>query len=313
MPDLQASNPQHGDALSRFVELADLQARLDLRCQFAGRYAVDHDASTGGDIVFHLVLQGRCVVELGAGAPVLLEAGDFLALPRGAAHRLRSVAAPDAASAPFSRNDGGLLPMRRNTEGAAELDLLCGRFNAGSRAADALFATLPGALHASLSPTRAELGAVVALIRSEVEAAPPGALAIVAALTRVLFTLALRVHIDAGTGQSGVLALLGDARLAAAAQAMLAEPGQDWSMEQLAALAALSRATFMRRFGEVAGMTPGDFLTALRIARAARLLRQTRRSTGDIGMEVGYRSESAFNKAFARVIGASPAAFRRED
>ena len=311
MPDQSATEPSaSADALSRFVELAGLTPRLDLRCQFAGGYAVDHGPAAAGEIVFHLVLAGRCVVERDGAEAVGLEAGDFLALPRGAAHRLRSEPAPTGALAPFELSSGGLLPLRRNAAGAAGLDLLCGRLSA-SRAAEALLATLPGALHARLADARpaAELGAIVALIRAEVEAAQPGALSIVAALVRVLFTLALRAQ--TGRAGPGLLALLGDARLAAAAQALLAEPGRDWDMVQLAALATMSRATFMRHFVERAGTTPGDFLTTLRVARAAELLRRTRRSTGDIGMEVGYRSESAFNKAFARTLGVSPAAYRR--
>jgi AraC family transcriptional activator of mtrCDE len=312
MNESAAPNAPQGDALSRFMDLADLRARLDLRCQFAGGYAVDHAEEAADDIVFHLVLQGRCIVERAGAGALTLETGDFLALPRGAAHRVRSVAPIDGPLAAFTRDDGGLLPVRRNTEGPVEFDLLCGRVSAGSRATEALFASLPGALHVSLATQATPLGALVGLIRTEVQSAQPGALAVVAALTRVIFTLALRAHAEAGASQPGVLALLGDARLAAAVQAMLAEPGRDWSLDQLAAVTAQSRATFVRRFGALAGMTPGDFLTALRIARAAQLLRQTRRSTGDIGMEVGYRSESAFNKAFARAMGATPAAFRRE-
>lgn len=303
------------DPLSRLIELAGLQARLDLRCQFAGTYEVDHESAPPGEIVFHLVLQGECRVELDGGEVFEMRAGDFLALPQGAAHRVRSHHDSPRRAAFITINHDQSLPVRRNGELAAEaeLDLLCGHLGSASKASASLFASLPGGLHASLSNSTpavaATLAPLVGMIREEVAAMRPGALNLVSALCSVLFTLALRAQ--AGDERPGLLRLMGDARLARAAQAMLTEPGRDWSIEQLAELTAMSRSTFMRQFAEAAGTTPGDFLTGLRLARAAALLKQTRRSTADIGMDVGYRSEAAFHKAFAKAMGATPAAFRK--
>jgi AraC family transcriptional activator of mtrCDE len=305
--------PSPIDPLSRLIELAGLQARLDLRCQFAGAYEVGHEPAPVGEITFHLVLQGACRVEVEGGGTFELERGDFLALPQGASHRVRS-RTESASHAPFTTHHDQSLALRRNGDGAAELDLLCGHLGSASKASARLFASLPGALHASLAQSTpavaATLDPLVALIREEVEALRPGALTLVSNLCGALFTLALRAHL--GDQQPGLLRLIGDARLARAVQAMLADLGHDWSTEQLAELTAMSRATFMRHFGEVSSTTPGEFLTNLRLSRAAALLKQTQRSTGDIGMEVGYRSEAAFHRAFAKAMGATPAAFRKE-
>ncbi len=310
-PAAPATHPSP-DALSRLIELAGLQARLDLRCQFGGSYAVDHEPAAEGDLPFHLVLQGHCRIVLAGGEVLPMGPGDFVALPRGTAHRVESLS-PATPPQSFVMQAGGALPLRRNAEDGEphELDLLCGRFRAAPKAADALFAALPGALRVSLAETAGPLGPLVALIRQEVDAQRPGVLALVTALSTALFTLALRVHTEGDPLPPGLVRLVSDARLARAAQAVLDAPGQDWSIEQLAALSAMSRATFMRWFSQLAGMTPGDFITTVRLARAATLLRQTQRGTGDIGMEVGYRSEAAFHKAFAKAMGATPAAFRR--
>ncbi|HEY4082162.1 MAG TPA: AraC family transcriptional regulator [Burkholderiaceae bacterium] len=298
------------DALSQLVELAGLRASLDLRCQFADAYDIDHPRAPQGEILFHFVLQGSCQIEMEDGSMVEMRAGDFVALPQGAAHRVRSVVRA-AALAPIVAEDDGVLPMRRNTSGPAELDLLCGRFTHQSKVADALFAGLPGALHSSLAEADAELSALVALIRREVEAERPGALAIVASLANVMFALALRAQAGLDQKLPGLIRLVSDPRLARATHAMLQDPGRDWTLDQLAEKAAMGRATFARHFVQVAELTPGDFLLLLRLTRAASLLKQTRRSVGDIGVEVGYQSEAAFNRAFKKGMGASPAAFRR--
>lgn len=308
------------DPLSQLLRWAGLEARLDLRCQFAETYAVDHAPAPAGDIVFHLVLAGECRIELAQGAPIAMRTGDFVALPHGAPHRLRSAGGDPVrqASMHWAEPDASGLPLRRNHaggEGAADLDLLCGRLShAPTALSAALFRSLPEALHVPLAdtPAGASLAALVGLIRQEVEAAGPGAATIVAALSGVLFTLALRAQAQRDGETPGLMRLAGDARLARAAQAMLREPGRDWDLTQLAEAAAMSRATFARRFAEIADTTPGDFLLQLRMARAAELLRQTRRSAADIAAEVGYQSEAAFGKAFKKALGASPGAFRRQ-
>ena len=301
------------DALSQLVELAGLRASLDLRCQFADAYDVDHPRAPQGEIVFHLVLQGSCRIELQDGSMIEMRSGDFVALPQGSAHRVRS-ASLSTYIAPIVAEDDGALLMRRNTEGPIDLDLLCGRLSHRSKVAETLFAGLPGALHASLTAgeANADLSALVALIRHEVAAERPGALAIVASLATVLFTLALRAQAGPDQNLPGLIRLVSDPRLARAAQAMLQDPGRDWTLDQLAEKASMARATFARHFVQVANVTPGDFLLLLRVTRAASLLTQTRRSVGDIGVEVGYQSEAAFNRAFKKTMGSSPAAFRRE-
>jgi AraC-like DNA-binding protein len=50
----------------------------------------------------------------------------------------------------------------------------------------------------------------------------------------------------------GLLRPIRDQRLARATQAILRDPARDWRLEQLAALSAMSRATFARRFTEAA-------------------------------------------------------------
>lgn len=78
----------------------------------------------------------------------------------------------------------------------------------------------------------------------------------------------------------------------------------------LARRVGMSRPVFARRFVEQVGVSPGRYLTALRIARAAELL-QGSGSLAEVAVQVGYTSEFAFNRAFKRLTGLAPGTFRR--
>jgi AraC family transcriptional regulator, activator of mtrCDE len=298
------------DALTRLIQMADPQAGLDLRCRLSGASEIPHAAAPSGIAPFHLVLAGSCRIETN-GVWLNARAGDFILFPRGGAHLIRGDSAAGE-SGPARMNYGGMLPQRRMGHGPVEADLLCGHFERVSGAGDLLFKALPDPLHVSLTNDKSDsLQAIVELMRVEAAARRPGALAIVTALSQTLFALALRHCGERPAGEAGILALLSDARLGASAQAVLKDPGQAWSIDTLGELAAMSRATYARRFREKAGMTVFEFVTRVRMAMACDLLRHTRRNAGDIGMAVGYQSEAAFGKAFRQHVGELPGQYRR--
>jgi AraC family transcriptional activator of mtrCDE len=205
-----------------------------------------------------------------------------------------------------------MLPMESIGKGMPDVDLLCGRFNYEQGPAALLLKTLPDPFHVSLADASSNpaLQMLVTLMRDEAERRQPGALAIVTALSHALFAMALRAYSTQHPDAANVLTLLSDARLGSSVQALLNEPGRAWTIEDLGAIAAMSRATYARHFSDKAGMTVGDFLTQVRMTIAANLLLTTRRSAADIGAEVGYQSEAAFGKAFRQMMGATPGRYR---
>lgn len=102
-----------------------------------------------------------------------------------------------------------------------------------------------------------------------------------------------------------------DPRIAAAVEGVLNDPGADWTIERLSRAAAMSRATFLRHFGQETGTTVGAFLSRARIMAAAELLTTTDATVATIAAQVGYQSESAFSRAFRAEVGTTPARFRR--
>lgn len=72
----------------------------------------------------------------------------------------------------------------------------------------------------------------------------------------------------------------------------------------------VSEAHLRRRFREAYGMTPRQYLLALRLQRAAALLRGTRRSVKQVAAEAGFANLTVFRRQFAKAMGLSPFAFR---
>ncbi|MBJ6764834.1 AraC family transcriptional regulator [Myxococcaceae bacterium JPH2] len=301
------------DALSQFIQLTRPQASLDLRCRFQGPISVPHDQAQGGQVLFHLVLAGSCLMKT-VGRTIPLHAGDFILFPRGHAHTLQ-IPARTANAPAYKPRDGhdGMLPLRQTGRGVAEVDLLCGRFVHEPGSTTLLVRTLPDPLHVSLreSASFPALQAVIELMRQEADGRAPGALAIVTSLSQALLTLALRVHGQHQNAAPGTLTLLSDAYLGPSVQAMLTAPERAWTIDALADLAAMSRATYARHFKARANMTMWEFLTLVRMTLACEHLRHSRDNVGEIGERVGYQSEAAFGKTFKQKLGMTPAQYRR--
>jgi methylphosphotriester-DNA--protein-cysteine methyltransferase len=75
----------------------------------------------------------------------------------------------------------------------------------------------------------------------------------------------------------------------------------------------LSPRQLQRCARQAAGCTPKALIDRLVLARAVRLLGDARLRVIDVGMQCGYQSVSAFNRAFRQAFGVSAAEFRRLD
>jgi AraC family transcriptional regulator len=83
------------------------------------------------------------------------------------------------------------------------------------------------------------------------------------------------------------------------------------SLAEIASSAMLSRFHFSRVFRDATGVSPGRFLSAIRISEAKRMLASTSRTVTDISMAVGYNSLGSFTNRFTESVGLSPSQFRR--
>jgi transcriptional regulator GlxA family with amidase domain len=150
--------------------------------------------------------------------------------------------------------------------------------------------------------------------RLNVEATRPGQgnRAVLARLSELLFMEVVRWQLSyISKGHGGWLAGLNDPQVGGALTLLHANPERPWTVEELAQQVASSRAALAKRFVDLVGETPIQYLAGWRMHLARRLLRESALSLAQIGSRVGYESEAAFNRAFRRVVGTPPAAWRQ--
>ena len=91
-----------------------------------------------------------------------------------------------------------------------------------------------------------------------------------------------------------------------------ARAAEKLSVGAAARLVGMSAPQFMKTFKQVAGMTLVAYLNHVRLANAARLLRETNRTIADIADATGFSDQSYFDKRFKRAFGRTPKEFRAE-
>jgi AraC-like DNA-binding protein len=151
-----------------------------------------------------------------------------------------------------------------------------------------------------------------AQLLEEIAAARPGRRTMAATLLRELLILTLRRCFEHGQLCEAWLAALDNPRLARALAAMRDHPDHTFTVAELAELAGMSRTVFAARFVEALAQPPFEFLTRLRLERAAQLLMSTELPVKSVAAQVGYASRSSFTRAFLATYGAPPKAFRRD-
>ena len=303
------------DALSGLAPLLRVRPELESLCRFGAQWGSPHEISTGGWAPFHLIAQGRCVIEVAGVAPIPLEAGDVAVLPHGGAHTVRGTTTPAslARTAGLRLSHNGAILVKTNVEAEVETELVCGRLMFEQAHQNLILATLPPVivLRPRQDPDCERLHQLIAATRDELDSARPGAAAIAADLASALLVMVLRSHLARETGHPGLLALLSQRQSARALAAMVEAPVRKWTLDELAAHAGASRATLVRLFQKTAGMAPLAFLTELRLGLARHKLLASTATLAVIAAEVGYQSESTFSRAFQRRFGIRPGEARR--
>jgi len=306
------------DLLSRILSLIPVSGRLDVRCHFGAPWAISQGNAAVREIPYHVLLSGQAVLEHAGGAPEKLIAGDIIMFPAGGAHRIHD-GCGDAASTPVERRNVSLT-IAENEGPGARADILCGRFLVGAVPDRLLRDHLPARLIVRSAPhDSAEAGAamvgsrlsrLIELMREEATDEGPGSETLVNHLSAALFALTLRFASGGPQPPHGLLALAGRPRLQAAVSAMFESPARPWTLDQFATLCNMSRATFVRQFQDAIGRSATEVLTEVRMTIAGRMLVQSGLPVAEIGEMVGYQSDSAFQRIFKRLIGATPARYR---
>jgi AraC-like DNA-binding protein len=313
------------DALSQTLSVVRLVGAIFINAKFTAPWCYQSPSAAAAApllepgaervVIFHLITEGECHVEIGDEPPVRLTAGDVVVFPQGHAHRMCSQ--PGVPPAKGARLDEVLSRRPRQLiygGGGPATRLVCGYLACDRRLAEMLLAGLPVVLRVNVRGSNAGmwLEASVRYALAEARSPRPGGAGVLAKLAEVLFIEVLRLYVNQQSeGRIGWLAAVGDRIVGAALNQLHARPAHTWTLDELAREAHTSRSVLAERFQYLVGSSPMQYLTQWRMLLAANLLSRSNAPLARIAEDVGYQTDTAFSRAFRREFGSPPATWRR--
>lgn len=187
--------------------------------------------------------------------------------------------------------------------------MLTGAYQLAGELDRRLLAALPRRIHL---PAEAAASPIVDLLGHELGKDQPGQQAVLDRLVDLLLISSLRTWFDdAGEGAPQWYRAHRDPLVGPALRLIQQRPSEPWTVGSLAAAVGSSRAVFARRFHELVGRPPMQYLTDWRLSLAADALRDPDVGLAAVASQVGYSTPFALSNAFKRVRGISPSEFRR--
>ncbi len=279
---------------------------LDTTIFHVGQYCGPWRASTAGRerASFHLVLRGQSWLHLEGQAPILLREREGVFFLRDIPHCLTPDAVVDASFQPRA-----MLPMTPPQPGAC--GLACGFFQFKGLLGELFTSAFPAYVTIRAdAPAQSAVTPLFELILAEAGRNANASSPLIERLTELLFFYVIRDVARRDDVAAGLLAVARRPEFAPLLDDLLKAPGKAWSVDDMARVACMSRASFCRHFLETSGQPPAQFLLQIRMKIAARRL-QTGDSVLRAAEHVGYHSQAAFTRAFKKVIGEQPGAFQR--
>jgi AraC-like DNA-binding protein len=265
----------------------------------------------GGTIqlAVHAVIQGRAWLWTEGGEdPLELTPGDLALVRGGPDHFIACEPGARCVSPEEFRSLHAADEGRLGTRGAV---FLCGAYRFAGDIGAGLVEALPPVLPLPASIDDPVHG-VVTLLSREMAHPGPGQQTVLDRLLDVLVVLGLRAGLARSASAPPWYRAASDPRISPALQAMHAKPAEPWTVDDLARLSSVSRATFARVFQQALGQTPMKYLADWRMTIARDLLLDQDTTLAEIASQVGYSSEYAFATAFRRQQGQPPGRWRQQ-
>lgn len=315
MPALPAPLP---DALSGVLATFRAERAVTARFTLHGPWALQSRGVEG--VLIRMCTGAPYWLTVQGEAPVCLAPRDIALLPHGGAHTIAS----DPTLVP--RPIAGLIQAHTvgahgdhpivftHGEGGAATQLYTLHLWMPGRGLGAMLRALPAlvVVRAQAAPGSGALALAMESLVDETIAQQPGWKLAAARMADLLLVQLLRAHLAAAPQvSSGWLRGMDDEHIAQALVALHEHPARPWTVDALAKAAGLSRTVFAERFHLLVGATPMGYLLAFRMTLATEMLRQRRRGVAQVAAAVGYGSDKAFVRAFARWAGETPAAWTR--
>lgn len=238
------------------------------------------DEETHGQL--HLITDGEVEVWHGPKLAFSIKEPSLLFYPRPMAHRFV-------------------------TDSEVGADFVCAHIAFEGGSAAPLAAALPSSIVFPLSELP-DSKPVLDVLFAEAKSCNCGRQAVIDRLFEVVLIQLVRHMMEEGSTRVGLLAGLAHPQLKRAIVAMHDAPERNWRVEDLAAVAGMSRSAFSNLFHGTVGEPPASYLQSWRIGLVQKWLKRGL-PIRLIAEEAGYSSESSLSRAFKAQCGLSPRAW----
>lgn len=316
-----------GDALSDLLKTVRLTGATFFDIEAQDPWAVCSPAPAsilprilpGADhlISYHVLTSGRCFARIVGQEAIPVEAGEVVVFTHSDPHIMSST--PDLRADPptadvleIAAASQTPFPINYVKDGPLSARLVCGYLACHALPFNPLLEALPPVIKAGdVEGDGGWLGQFIRLAVSEVAEKRAGSETVLTKLSELMFVDVLRRYVESlPPQQTGWLAGLRDPHLAKALALIHDRPAHNWTVEALAKESALSRTVLAERFTKIVGMPPMHYLAKWRMQIASELLSAGNSNVANIAAEIGYESEAAFSRAFKKMIGVPPSAWR---
>jgi AraC-like DNA-binding protein len=276
-PELAAVSLVGGDLLSQVLA----RIRLTGDCVYATTLApaarLDLAAQTA-----HVCVVNEGVIEVtgDVGAPITLETGDLVLLPREPRDLKLTVGAGPAAV------------------------LVC-RFWFDPDILQEMLFGLPTLIHIRQAESTPWLTNIIPYLLHEADDNQPGSALMISRMIDLVVIRVLRTWVHRGDAWSW-FGGLADARIARVLKTIHEQPAQPLTIDVLASIAGMSRSNFCERFAALVGQSPLRYRNECRLTLARNMLAKGTARVGEVGIAVGYESEAAFSRAYKAFFGRTP-------
>lgn len=306
------------DILNNVFDTLGFSGTLYFRTEFSGRWAVTVPQYRNA-ARFHMLLRGKCCVQIEDQEIVELEPGDLVLIARGASHILSDT--PRVSAPPLEKimqesgyNGNGVLVFgNRSTSGRTQM--LCGHFSFRQLADHPVLQALPAALQVKHAERKAFplLDQLVGMLADRAFCDNFAADAAITRLSEIVFMELIRSGIARNRKLCDLVTAMREPKIARALQLIHWRPEYPWTLDKLACETAMSRSRFADKFKAVMGVTPMTYLADWRLQTSLKLLADPSRSIQQVAEKSGYHSNSGFTRAFHEKFGIAPTAYRLQN
>lgn len=300
------------DALGDILRIIRLKGSVYFNACFCSAWGMEMEQSD--HCVFHIIVKGEAWLQMESlDEPKKLTSGDIIFFPKGTPHTISDNINSDCLSAKIvvDAYQQGETLFDGNED---DFNIVCGYVEYENYQTHPFLENLPDYIHIN-TEMRTKfywLDSVIKQIVVESKENCPGSNVLIDKFTEIMFIQVIRVYAEESNIQQNYLAALMDKQLSQALSCIHDQPDKDWTIELLATDVGMSRSALYNHFNSYIGMPPMKYLYEWRMLQAKQKLETTKKAMSIVAEEVGYQSDSAFQKAFKRFFKFTPGSLRRK-